>query len=104
MNPYAIPPLVTSILFLATGAYVYLSNRKSSINSTFALEWLAVFVWQFGYFIVYSSRDERIALLWIKILYIGVIFLPAIFYHFVMELLQKKRKGIIVLNYFILRD
>jgi len=101
MNPYAIPPLITSILFLVTGAYVYLYNKKSSVNSTFALEWLAVFIWQFGYFIAYSIHDKNAALLWIKILYIGVVFLPSIFYHFVMELLKKKSKNLIVLNYFM---
>ena len=37
MNPYSLPPLISSILFLLIGGFCFLKNRKSVVNLTFSL-------------------------------------------------------------------
>jgi len=100
MNIYSIPPLVVFILFFSSGLFVFIKNTKSLLNITFAAEWMCVAIWLFGYVIVYNTRDVDVALAWCKVVYIGVIFLPAFFYHFTSKLLRLQKNRIyVILNY-----
>ncbi|MFH1674768.1 MAG: PAS domain S-box protein, partial [Pseudomonadota bacterium] len=101
MTIYSIPPLISSILILFLGAFVFLKNRKSIINRTFFLECLSVFLWLFGYGMMYSTRNEAFALWCAKFVYTGVVFIPTFFYHFAVSFLhkEKERKQSIALAY-----
>ncbi len=79
---YVILPLVTAILFLSLGFFVFFRNRKSSINLTFALVSLATSWWLFGYALVYMTKLEENAVILAKFLYIGVTFIPTTYYNF----------------------
>ncbi len=84
MNFYAILPLIAGILTLSVGIFVFWNNKKSIENITFALFSLACTIWLFGYFSVYLTKDANAAFNLIKSLYIGVIFIPTFFYHFII--------------------
>jgi len=100
MNIYSIPPLIVFVLFFLSGLFVFIKNTKSLLNITFAAEWMCVAVWLFGYVIVYNTRDIDVALLWCRVVYVGVIFLPAFFYHFTSKLLRLQKNRIyIILHY-----
>ncbi|HIE34552.1 MAG TPA: hypothetical protein EYP86_05375 [Candidatus Altiarchaeales archaeon] len=75
-NIYALPPLLASILLFSLGTFVLLNNIKSKTHIIFALLNYCTVFWLFGYSIMYSTTDEKIALWCAKILYIGVIFIP----------------------------
>ena len=101
MNPYAIPPLITSILALFLGILTFRSVNPK-VRYTFPLVSVAVFIWLFGYFLVYSATEYEVALRWIKLLYIGVIFIPAVSYHFTVAFLSLKGKTkLIIATYLI---
>lgn len=100
MNIYSIPPLIVFILFFFSGLFVFSKNKRSLLNITFAAEWMCVAIWLFGYVVVYNTRDINVALVWCKVVYVGVVFLPAFFYHFTSKFLQLQKNRIyIILNY-----
>lgn len=101
MNPYAIPPLITSILALFLGVLTFRSVNPK-VRYTFPLVSITVFIWLFGYFLAYSATEYEVAFKWIRLLYIGVIFIPAVSYHFTAAFLDLKGKTkFIALNYLI---
>ena len=88
MTIFSISPLIVAILFFISGVLVYLKNRKSLVNIVLALEWTVLVLWLFGYFMAYSTKQEAVAIFWVKFAYTGVIFIPTLFYHFTMVFLQ----------------
>jgi N-terminal 7TM region of histidine kinase len=91
---------VVSILF---GLFIFLKNRKSKVNQTFALFCLAVAAWSFAYMFwpIASSKDET--LFWFQLLHIGASFTSIAYLHFVVTWLglYKKNKGIIFIGYLL---
>ena len=101
-NPYSIPHLIVAIFYVISGIYIYLKNRHSMINIILALEWFCVFIWNIGYFFMYSTKNENIAAIYAKFIYIGIVFIPSLFYHFTVVILKiNNEKNIVKLNYFI---
>jgi Signal transduction histidine kinase regulating C4-dicarboxylate transport system len=95
-NPYSIPSFIASILLLGLAVFVYKSNRRSPVNITFALECFVSFVWQFCYGMMYLFwHDRGQALLWMKIGYLGVIYISVFIYHFIIEFLGRKRERVV---------
>ncbi len=97
---YTLPPLLSSILFLFLGIWVFLNNRKSNINITFALVCFVTFWWQFSWFVLFNAQNEVLANYLVKIGYIGIIFIPIFFFHFFLSFLQEISKFDRYLLYF----
>lgn len=98
MSLYSIPPLIVSIFTITVGLLVLIRGKKL----IYALTTFAVFLWLIGYAIVYSITDYNRALLFARILYIGVVFIPAFSYHFTTTFLNlKARKTVVRFNYFL---
>ncbi|MBL7156723.1 MAG: ATP-binding protein [Candidatus Omnitrophica bacterium] len=92
MIKYIFPPLISASLFILLGTFVLLKNRTSKTNVTFFSLCLATFIWQFSWFILFSFPYERLIPVLLKIGYSGVIFLPIVYYHFLMSFLNKENK------------
>src|SRR5438093_188461 len=76
--------------------------EKKSIGTTLLEFSLAVYSWLFGAFMTYSSTQEEEARLWEKLLLIGVVYIPAFFYHFCVSFLQaEKHNKRVLANYLI---
>lgn len=98
MSIYSIPPLIVSIFTISVGILVLIRGKKL----IYALTTFSVFIWLLGYAIVYSTQDYEKALFFVKILYIGIIFIPTFSYHFTIIFLNlKNHKKIIRFNYFL---
>lgn len=99
---HSIPPLVVGSLVLASGLWIMLKNPRSTINLTFGLVCIGVFTWLFSFFMIYSTPDEAKAIFWGKMIYAGVVYIPAFFYHFCLNLVESQaRTKLIVANYLI---
>lgn len=96
MNPYAIPLLISAILGFFSAILIFAKNRKSKANTIFALVWISGAIWFLGYFLMGISSNANTALLFSKLAYVGVIFIPAFFYHFTIVFLDYKNKGNII--------
>ena len=92
-NPYFLPCFITSFLLLFLGVFVYSRNPKSKINILLSLTCFSSFIWQFCYSMMFFSSDnEIIATFWMKIGYVGVIYISLFYYHFIVVFLEKKTK------------
>ncbi|HZN45265.1 MAG TPA: ATP-binding protein [Nitrospiraceae bacterium] len=84
---HSTPPLLAGTLFLICGLWVLGNNVRAAANVTFSLLCAAACLWLFGCFMLFSAADGREALLWVRIIYCGVVFIPAVAYHFAQSLL-----------------
>ena len=85
INFYSLFPLLGSLANISLALFVYLKNRKSSVNITFALLNLCSAVWNFGLFKMYSTSNKELALFWLSRITNPILtFLPPIFLHFVL--------------------
>ena len=100
IQPYLM--FVASALTLLFNCLVYFKNRKSLVNKAFAIFGVSIFIWLFSFAIAYKCTDLSLQLLWFRLGYVGIIFIPINFYAFVFYLLEsKKYKFILSLNYLI---
>jgi signal transduction histidine kinase len=88
MNPYALPPLITSIFVFLLGCFAFLQNRRAKPNFLFLLETIAIFLWLFSDYMMYSTQLQNKAFIWAKVSYIGAIFIPVFFFHFSLSFLS----------------
>jgi two-component system, NtrC family, sensor kinase len=88
-TPYSVPPLIAATLVFACGLWIVLKNPKAVTNRIFGFICLAVFIWLFGIFMMYSAKREASIVLWGKVAYAGVLFIPAFFYHFCVTFLEQ---------------
>jgi signal transduction histidine kinase len=101
-TPYSTPPLLAGTFIFACGLWILLKNPKAVTNRTFSLVCFGVCIWLFSISIAYSTTNEEAALFWIKLVYLGVVYIPAFFYQFCVSFLQgHEDKKILSANYLI---
>lgn len=99
---YSVPPLLAGTFIIACGLWVLMKQPQALVNITFSLVCSAVSIWLFSFFMVYSSTDEAEASFWGRCVYVGVVYIPAVFYHFSCSVLQHRMPNkLIASNYFI---
>ncbi len=96
---YIISCAITGILSLSLGIFVYLKNRSSNINKYGMLINLCVSLWTFGLFGRDISSEKTTALFFVRLCYVGSIFVPAFFIHFVNSLLKLTKNRLTLLFY-----
>jgi hypothetical protein len=88
---YRTTSLITAIISISLGVFVFSKNTKSTINRTWLALSCCVSVWSFGIFALHGSSDATRALFWIHFMYVGAIFVPPFFLHLIFSLLEEKR-------------
>ncbi len=83
--------IITVLVNLILGLIVYLVNRKSSINKTFAGIVFCVVVWILSIFMYRSSGNIQEAFFWVKISNGITGFIPALFLAFSLVFPQKRK-------------
>ncbi|MCM8832129.1 MAG: hypothetical protein NC918_08065 [Candidatus Omnitrophica bacterium] len=102
MNFYSIPTFLGAIFSFILGFLILLKNKKSEQNISFFLMCLTVFLWLFSYTLVYSTKNDKIAIIFAKVACTAVIFLPITFYHFIIVFLNYKKEKIFVWLFYFL--
>ncbi len=86
-------------LFIAISSSILsifiLFKAKNKIHFVWALFCLSVVLWGIGVFEIGIKTNQSLALFWWKFSYIGVIFIPILYLHFIFEFLKRKNKIII---------
>jgi signal transduction histidine kinase len=102
VTPHSVPPLLAGAFILGCGFWVFLKQTQAVTNAMFSLACLAASVWLFGFFMAYSSDSRAEAAFWGKFVYVGVVYIPALFYHFSVSLLGNRvGTRLVASNYFI---
>lgn len=96
MDLFAISCLITSILSLALGVFVYFKKKKGLLNNLWAGVSIATCFWSLGLFGVVTATEEYIAFIWQHLVDLGAIFIPVFFLHFTLVFLrihQRKKEA-----------
>ena len=99
MTLHRLLPLMALILYLCLVAISLLRNPASRLNRIFAYFVSALALWNLGVFMLRSAPDPTSAYRWEVIIHVGVIALPAFYYHFVLIFLDstvRRRRWLIV--------
>ncbi|MFW5804546.1 MAG: ATP-binding protein [bacterium] len=104
LNPFSIPPLISSIMFLLLGVFVLWNNRKAYLNIIFFFVCIFTVWWQVSWFFLFNTQDYFLAQFLVRFGYVGIILIPVIFFHFSLEFLKVKNKIdkiILSISYFL---
>lgn len=93
VNIFSIPPFILSLLTLIYGLFVYSKNTKESQNKAYLRFALSLFLWLFFASLAFSARDEKQAIFFCKMVFLGVTFIPITMYDFVAAFLDLKNKN-----------
>ena len=84
-NAIYIPQIfcLSSMLFvLGLGFFVLWKNKRSPLNILFFLITIVFAMWEFGTFMMFGSISDESITFWDRFLYLAVVFVPALQYHF----------------------
>jgi len=103
MNIFPLTSIFVGILSLSFGIFVFLQGRKEKLNRSWFLFTLSIGIWSIGLGMTMIVNEKSSALFWQKVLYIGTIFIPVLFFYFCIIFTQteKKLKQFFRLNLFI---
>jgi signal transduction histidine kinase len=101
VTPYAIPPLLAGFLVFACGLWVVRSNPAAVTNRTFGLLSLGACIWLVSTSMLYSTTDDDEATFWVKCIYLGIVYIPAVVYHFSVRLHRHTGDKLILANYLL---
>jgi signal transduction histidine kinase len=88
LSPHSLLPLLAFVLNLSLAGLSVLRNPGSRLNRVFAYFAGAMAVWNVGVFMLRTSSDVDAAILAEIIIHVGVIAIPAFYYHFVLIFLD----------------
>ncbi|MEK6680996.1 MAG: ATP-binding protein [Nitrospirota bacterium] len=94
MNLYFLPQLISGIIISLIGYFVFFKYKDTKKEEQLALflACMSLSVWLFGYSGMYATKDESLGIIWARIGFIGVIFIPITFYHFTVAVLKIKSR------------
>ena len=103
MSPHSLLPLVAFVLNISLAGLSLLRNPGSRLNRVFAYFASGMALWTFGVFLLRSTPDEWTAYLVEILIHVGVIALPAFYYHFVLIFLDSttRHRPSLVLAYLL---
>ena len=90
MEFFAISGLLNAIAAIGLASFVYLRSPQDPRHWTFGLFGISTAIWSLGYFAWQISETGEMALMFIRLLMAGAIFIPITFLHHVFYLLKKE--------------
>ena len=103
MSPHSLLPLVAFVLNVSLAALSLLRNPGSRLNRVFAYFASGMALWNFGSFMLRTSGSPEAARFAEIVIHIGIIAVPAFYYHFVLIFLDAttRHRPTLVLGYTI---
>jgi len=102
MNLYALPPLLTSLVFVFLSIFVLIKDSRNIFNRIFFLLGTTSAVWLCCYALAFNSSSESTADVLLRIGYCGIIFIAVAFFHYTVAFLDlKKMKTIVGASYLL---
>jgi len=101
---YGLTLLVIALLNLFLGIFVLSRDSSKVANRTFCYWVICASIWNLMDFGLCFAKEPHFALVWARVLLIGVIFIPSTFFHFVVSFLNESKtriKRLIPIGYII---
>ncbi len=98
---YVVASFITFLGSAFLGIFVYLKNKNSTLHQSYFLMSFSVAFWSLGLSLCHSSVSFQNALIWNRFLHTVAIFIPILYFNFILELLslKKKKKKILATGY-----
>ncbi|MDO8260135.1 MAG: ATP-binding protein [Candidatus Magasanikbacteria bacterium] len=100
MNFFSYSGLFAGVTSLILGFFVLSKSRNDNVKKIWGIFCFSVAIWGFGGLAVSLAQNVEQGLFWWKITYLGIIFIPSLFYHFVFHFLELKNRFYLYLFYF----
>ncbi len=81
-------PLMGCICNILLPIFVITRGARITVNRIYFFLGFAIAIWNLGQFYLFRVHDPRAALLWARILWFGVIFIPALLFHISLSIAQ----------------
>ena len=88
INPFAIPPILSSLAITYIGLRVALKNPQSKVYGSLFYFCLSLSLWLYGYSAMYLSSHPESALFFARLGFIGVAFIPMTHFYFNVKFLN----------------
>src|SRR3989338_658331 len=88
INPFALSGLLIGLSCTAMAVLVFFKNPSNAINRLWSIFCMVVSIWGFAGLSIGLTDDPNLALILWRTAYIGVVFVPSLFYHFVLVFLK----------------
>jgi signal transduction histidine kinase len=98
---FVISAALLGTLSFLLGVFVYAKNRASNVNRTWMILNFAASLWSWSLFARELSTDESTALFFVRLCYVGAIFIPALFLRFTVSLLKVTKKELLFSIYIL---
>lgn len=95
MTLYSLPTFVTVLLSLGLGLFILARNVRSKLNRTFSSWCFLTAYWQTCWTFLFNVRDPEVADFLARLGYSGIIFIPIVFFHFVVEFANAENKRLL---------
>lgn len=93
---YQIFLYISSFVSIVLALFILIKNKRDGISVSFSLFCLSVCVWLCSYAQVYDSSTLETALIWSKIGFIGILFIPLFAFLFVLYFIEIKINKILL--------
>jgi signal transduction histidine kinase len=96
-------PITSSIFVFFLGALVLYKGFRQMVNILFFLVSLSLSIWLFGSFMMFRVSSDPSIIFWDRFIYIGVVFIPTLQYHFSIAFskITSKRKTFLIFSYIL---
>jgi len=94
--------LISGIFMICMGFFVFLKNPTKKLNIIYLLFTASMANWLIVSFMLYNSKTPAEAIFWDRMIYVGVVFIPAFLIHFGLIFInrEKEDKMWLYLGYF----
>jgi len=92
MNIFALTCFITGIIAGVTGLFVFLKERRQKLNQIWCFFNFAIAIWMVGLGGTLVVNDRNIALFCQRILYVGTILIPILFFQFCVVFIEKEKE------------
>ena len=89
MTIFALTCFATGVVAGLSCLFVYLKGRKQQLNQIWCFLSFAIAIWMVGLGGTLIANDQNVALFYQRILYVGTILIPILFFHFCIILIEK---------------
>ncbi len=101
VNSYS--ALISGLLMIVLGVFVFWKNIQKKLNIIFLVFCVAMSNWLLSTHMMYVSGCEKDIIFWDRMVYVGVVFVPVLMYHFGLIFTRReiKNKFKLLFGYFL---
>lgn len=90
-------PVISMVFMLILGFFIIKKNYISSLHRLFFFITVVFSIWMFGTFMMFVNTSDEKIIFWDRFIYLGVVFMPALQYHFSLAVTRITAKRRILL-------